>query len=65
VISAFAADTWSRSPTADGAKPPKTTFVLTPSSAIPVDTLEDARAFARDLISPLQASVLTEMAQPR
>jgi len=38
-------------------------FVLTPSSAIPVDTLEDARAFARDLISPLQASVLGEITQ--
>lgn len=40
-------------------------FVLTPSGAIPVDTLEDARAFARDLIAPVQASVLSEMAEAR
>jgi AcrR family transcriptional regulator len=38
-------------------------FVLTPSGAICVDTLEDARAFARDLIAPVQASVLSEMTE--
>lgn len=38
-------------------------FILTSSSAIPMDTLEDARAFARDLIGPVQASLLDEMPQ--
>ena len=38
-------------------------FILTPSSAIPMATLEDARAFARDLIAPVHASVLSELAQ--
>jgi AcrR family transcriptional regulator len=38
-------------------------FILTPSSAIPVETLDDARAFARDLIAPVHASVLSELAR--
>jgi hypothetical protein len=38
-------------------------FILTPSSAIPMETLDDARSFARDLIAPVQASVLNEMAK--
>jgi len=38
-------------------------FILTPSSAIPMDTLEDARAFASDLIAPVHASVLSELAR--
>jgi AcrR family transcriptional regulator len=38
-------------------------FILTPSSAIPMETLEDARAFARDLIAPVHASVLSELAR--
>ena len=38
-------------------------FILTPSSAIPMATLEDARAFARDLIAPVHASVLSELAR--
>lgn len=38
-------------------------FLLTPSSAIPMQTLEDARAFARDLIAPVHASVLSELAR--
>jgi hypothetical protein len=37
-------------------------FILTSSSAIPMDTLEDARAFARDLIGPVHASLLNEKA---
>lgn len=36
-------------------------FILTPSSAIPVETLDDTRAFARDLIAPVHASVLSEL----
>jgi AcrR family transcriptional regulator len=38
-------------------------FILTPSSAIPMETLDDARAFARDLIAPVQASLLNELAK--
>jgi len=38
-------------------------FILTPSSAIPMDTLEDARAFARDLIAPLHLALLSERAR--
>ncbi len=38
-------------------------FVLTPSSAIPMDTLEDARVFARDLIAPVHAGLLSENAR--
>jgi AcrR family transcriptional regulator len=38
-------------------------FILTPSSAIPMATLEDARAFASDLIAPVHASVLSELAR--
>ncbi|HEY2578214.1 MAG TPA: TetR family transcriptional regulator [Streptosporangiaceae bacterium] len=38
-------------------------FILTPSSAIPMNTLDEARAFARELIAPVQASVLSEMTQ--
>jgi AcrR family transcriptional regulator len=38
-------------------------FILTPSSAIPMETLEDARAFARDLIAPVHASVLKNLAR--
>jgi len=38
-------------------------FLLTPSSAIPMETLEDARAFARDLIAPVNASVLSDLAR--
>jgi AcrR family transcriptional regulator len=38
-------------------------FILTPSSAIPMATLEDARAFAGDLIAPVHASVLSELAR--
>ena len=37
-------------------------FILTPSSAIPMDTLADARAFATDLIAPVHASVLSRLA---
>lgn len=36
-------------------------FILTPSSAIPMETLEDARAFAKDLIAPVHASVLSKL----
>jgi AcrR family transcriptional regulator len=36
-------------------------FILTPSSAIPMETLDDARAFARDLIAPVHASVLSKL----
>ncbi|HEY2443613.1 MAG TPA: TetR family transcriptional regulator [Streptosporangiaceae bacterium] len=38
-------------------------FILTPSSAIPIQTLDDARAFASDLITPVHASALSEMAR--
>jgi|ERR1700722_10082304 AcrR family transcriptional regulator len=38
-------------------------FTLTPSSGIPMATLEDARSFANDLIAPLHASVLSELAR--
>jgi AcrR family transcriptional regulator len=38
-------------------------FILTPSSAIPMATLDDARAFANDLIAPVHASVLSELAR--
>jgi AcrR family transcriptional regulator len=38
-------------------------FILTPSSAIPVATLDDARAFASDLIAPVHASVLSPLAK--
>jgi AcrR family transcriptional regulator len=38
-------------------------FILTPSSAIPMSTLADARAFAADLIAPVHASVLSELAK--
>jgi AcrR family transcriptional regulator len=38
-------------------------FILTPSTAIPMETLDDARAFARDLIAPVHASVLSELAR--
>jgi AcrR family transcriptional regulator len=38
-------------------------FILTPVSAIPMETLDEAREFARDLITPVQASVLSEMSQ--
>jgi AcrR family transcriptional regulator len=38
-------------------------FTLTPSSAIPMATLDDARAFAGDLIAPVHASVLSELAR--
>jgi AcrR family transcriptional regulator len=38
-------------------------FLLTPSSAIPMQTLADARAFATDLIAPVHASVLSELAR--
>lgn len=38
-------------------------FILTPSSAIPMETLDDARAFARDLIAPVHASVLSKLAR--
>ena len=38
-------------------------FILTPSTAIPTQTLEEARAFARDLIAPVHASVLSELAR--
>jgi AcrR family transcriptional regulator len=38
-------------------------FILTPSTAIPMATLEDARAFASDLIAPVHASVLSELAR--
>ena len=34
-------------------------FILTPSSAIPMTTLDDARAFARELITPVQAGLLS------
>jgi AcrR family transcriptional regulator len=37
-------------------------FILTPSSAIPMDTLEDARTFARDLIAPVHVGLLSENA---
>jgi hypothetical protein len=37
-------------------------FILTPSSAIPMETLDDARAFANDLIAPVHASVLSQLA---
>jgi AcrR family transcriptional regulator len=37
-------------------------FILTPSSAIPMDTLEDARAFARDLIAPVHVGLLSQTA---
>lgn len=39
-------------------------FILTPSSAIPMDTLEDARAFARDLIAPVHVALLSEKTRP-
>lgn len=38
-------------------------YILTPSSAIAMDTLEDARAFARDLIAPVHASLLSQNAR--
>jgi AcrR family transcriptional regulator len=38
-------------------------FILTPSTAIPMATLEDARAFASDLIAPVHASVLSQLAR--
>ncbi|HEY1917946.1 MAG TPA: helix-turn-helix domain-containing protein [Streptosporangiaceae bacterium] len=38
-------------------------FTLTPSSSIPMETLEDARSFANDLIAPLHASVLSELSR--
>jgi AcrR family transcriptional regulator len=38
-------------------------FTLTPSSAIPMATLDDARAFAGDLIAPVHASVLSKLAR--
>jgi len=38
-------------------------FILTPSTAIPMDTLDDARAFARDLIAPVHAGLLSERAR--
>jgi AcrR family transcriptional regulator len=38
-------------------------FILTSSSAIPMDTLEDARAFARDLIGPVHVGLLSEKAR--
>ena len=38
-------------------------FLLTPSSAIPMQTLDDARAFAGDLIAPVHASVLSDLAR--
>jgi AcrR family transcriptional regulator len=38
-------------------------FILTPSSAIEMNTLDEARAFAKELIAPVQASVLSEMTQ--
>ena len=38
-------------------------FILTPPSAIPMDTLEDARAFARDLIAPVHLALLSEKAR--
>jgi AcrR family transcriptional regulator len=38
-------------------------FILTPSSAIPMETLDDARAFANDLIAPVHASVLSQLAK--
>jgi AcrR family transcriptional regulator len=38
-------------------------FILTRSSVIPMSTLEDARAFANDLIAPVHASVLSELAR--
>jgi AcrR family transcriptional regulator len=38
-------------------------FTLTPSSAIPMATRDDARAFAGDLIAPVHASVLSELAR--
>ncbi len=34
-------------------------FILTPSSAIPMTTLDDARAFARELITPVRAGLLS------
>lgn len=40
-------------------------FTLTRSSAIPMDTLEHARAFARDLIGPVQVGLLSEQAPAR
>jgi uncharacterized protein (DUF488 family) len=40
-------------------------FTLTPSSAIPMDSRDEVKAFARDLIAPVQASLLSEMTQPR
>jgi len=36
-------------------------FILTPSSAIPMDTLDEVRAFARELIAPVQAGLLAAM----
>lgn len=38
-------------------------FILTPSSAIPMGTIEDARAFARDLIAPVHAGLLSQAAR--
>jgi AcrR family transcriptional regulator len=38
-------------------------FLLTPSSAIPMETLADARAFASELITPLSATVLNDLAK--
>jgi AcrR family transcriptional regulator len=38
-------------------------FTLTSSSAIPMETLEDARVFARDLIGPVHAGLLSEQAR--
>src|SRR5205823_13380093 len=39
-------------------------FILTPTSAIPMDTLDDARAFARDLIAPVHLALLSQTARP-
>jgi hypothetical protein len=39
-------------------------FILTPPSAIPMDTLEDARVFARDLIAPVHLALLSEKVRP-
>jgi AcrR family transcriptional regulator len=39
-------------------------FVLTPPSAIAMDTLDDARAFARDLIAPVHVALLSQTARP-
>ena len=38
-------------------------FILTPPSAIPMDTLDDARAFARDLIAPVHLALLGQTAR--